>query len=225
MAIAFTAEEHARVTAAVAAAEAATDGEIVTIVTERSDEYRDVALHYAVGAMLLMLALWAAFPGIASGKLALFDGGWNEEPNLALLFFIALIGQAVLFLIVRYALEWMPLRMLLTPKDTKSRRVRRRALQFFKASAEKRTKAREGILLYLSLSEHRAEIVADAAIHSKVAPETWGDAMAALVDRMRAGDAAGGMAAAVAQIGVVLAEHLPKTSDDTNELPDRLIEL
>jgi putative membrane protein len=33
------------------------------------------------------------------------------------------------------------------------------------------------------------------------------------------------MAAAVAQIGIVLAEHFPRAADDVNELPDRLIEL
>jgi putative membrane protein len=33
------------------------------------------------------------------------------------------------------------------------------------------------------------------------------------------------MAAAVARIGAILAEHFPKTADDRNELPDRLIEL
>ncbi|MEI9849520.1 MAG: hypothetical protein WDN24_00085 [Sphingomonas sp.] len=76
-------------------------------------------------------------------------------------------GQALVFLIVRYALAWTPLRMALTPRLTKSRRVRRRAVQFFKSSAEKRTKGRVGVLLYLSLAEHRAEIVADEAIHSK----------------------------------------------------------
>src|SRR3546814_2435601 len=47
----LTEAEHARVTEAVRAAEHGTDGEIVTIVTARSDAYHDVALHYAIGAM------------------------------------------------------------------------------------------------------------------------------------------------------------------------------
>jgi putative membrane protein len=49
--------------------------------------------------------------------------------------------------------------------------------------------------------------------------------MAALVAKLRAGDAAGGMADAVTQIAVILKEHFPKTDTDVNELPDRLIEL
>ena len=81
------------------------------------------------------------------------------------------------------------------------------------------------MLLYLSLAEHRAEIVADQAIHSKVEPDVWGDAMASLVEQVKAGRPGQGMAAAVERIGAVLAEHLPPTHDNPNEIPDRLIEL
>ena len=77
----------------------------------------------------------------------------------------------------------------------------------------------------MSVAEHRAEIVADEAIHSKVAPERWGDAMAALIGKLKHGDPAGGMADAVAQMAAILKEHFPKTDQDVNELPDRLIEL
>jgi putative membrane protein len=119
----------------------------------------------------------------------------------------------------------MPLRMALTPRATKARRVRRRAVAYFKVGAERRTASRSGVLLYLSLAEHRAEIIADSAVHAKVPPELWGEAMAALVDAVRAGRPGEGMAAAVTAISVVLAEHFPRTGADPNELPDRLIEL
>jgi putative membrane protein len=104
-------------------------------------------------------------------------------------------------------------------------RVRRQAIGLFRTAAEKRTKAKTGVLLYLSLEEHRAELIADEAIHSKVAPETWGEAMAALVGAVREGRPGDGMAEAVRQVGAVLAEHFPKSQADQNELPDRLIEL
>jgi len=222
----FTPEQLAQVTDAVTAAEATTDGEIVTIVSGQSDAYHDVALHYAVGAMLALVAAFAAWPWILQMKLEWLHGGWaSSETNLHELLFLVLVSEAILFLIVRYALAWAPLRMLLTPGLTKGRRVRRRALQFFKSSAEKRTAGRVGILLYLSLAEHRAEIIADEAIHTLVPQERWGDAMAALVGKLRKGDAAGGMADAVTRIAVILNEHFPKTDADVNELPDRLIEL
>jgi putative membrane protein len=136
-----------------------------------------------------------------------------------------LVAEAVVFLLVRYALAYMPLRLALVPKATRARRVRRRAIQYFKVGAEKRTAARVGILLYLSRDERMAEIVADQAIHTAVPAERWGDAMAALVVETRSGRPGAGMAAAVERIGAILAETFPKTADDRNELPDRLIEL
>jgi len=135
------------------------------------------------------------------------------------------VKMTALFLIVRYALAYMPLRMALTPGRTRSRRVHRRAVEFFRTSCEQKTRGRTGVLLYLSLAEHRAEIVADKAIADQVAPEIWGEAMAVLVDEVKAGRPGRGMALAVEKIGAVLAPILPPTLDNPNELPDRLIEL
>jgi putative membrane protein len=75
------------------------------------------------------------------------------------------------------------------------------------------------------LREHRAEIVVDEAIHGRVDPVVWGNAMADLIGEVKGGRPGSGMAKAVERIGVVLTEHFPKTHTDQNELPDRLIEL
>ncbi len=221
----LSAAERDLVTAAVTKAEHGTDGEIVTIVSQRSDPYNDVALHYAVLAMLVVVALAALDPVGIEAKLAIFSNGWATDSDHRDLPFTLLIVETIVFLVVRYALAWAPIRLALTPKSTRSRRVRRRAVQFFKVGAERRTQARIGILLYLSLDEHIAEIVVDEAIHGKVPPERWGDAMAALIAKVREGKPGEGMAAAVTAIGAIVAEHFPKTDDDVNELPDRLIEL
>ncbi len=81
------------------------------------------------------------------------------------------------------------------------------------------------MLLYLSMREHRAEIVADRPIAEKVPAEVWGDAMADMLDEIRQGYTAAGLAAGVRDVGMVLAEHFPRSADDVNELPDRLIEV
>ena len=221
----FTPEDHALVTAAVTQAERSSDGEIVTIVSEKSDSYHDVGLHYAVLAMLLVPALLAVLPqSLIDWATGMFLG-WNEMPTRGALMVFLFVKLAAVFLIVRYALAYMPLRMALTPGTTKTRRVRRRAIELFRVGAERRTVGRTGVLLYLSLSEHRAEIVADEAIVSKVAPELWGEAMADLIEEVKAGRPGSGMAKAVERIGLVLAEHFPRSAADQNELPDRLIEL
>jgi putative membrane protein len=221
----FSETDHQRVTAAVAAAESRTDGEIVTVVAERSDSYHDVGLHYAVLAMLLVPAILAFVPQSLVDWAMAQSLGWNATITRAAIMAILFVKLTAVFLIVRYLLAWMPLRMKLTPGPTKTRRVRRRADQLFRLAADRRTVGRTGVLLYLSLDEHRAEIVADAAIAGKVAPEVWGEAMAALIGEVKAGRPADGMAKAVERIGVVLAEHFPLSAGDRNQLPDRLIEL
>ncbi len=218
------AADHDRVTAAVTEAEKTTDGEIVTIVARASDKYHDVALHWAMLAMLLVLALLAFRPRVADALYTRVTGSWEVAPQGAL-FAVALVLVVLAFLAMRLVLAWMPLRIALTPGATKTRRVHARALMLFRAGAEKRTKAKTGVLLYLSISERRAEIVADAAIHARVDDAVWGAAMAAVIAGVRDGRAGDGMADAVAQIGAVLTEHFPRSDGDVNELPDRLIEI
>ena len=103
--------------------------------------------------------------------------------------------------------------------------MRARAIELFKVGAESRTTGRTGILIYLSLAEHMAEIIADEAIYTKVAATEWGDAMIEMVAEVREGRIADGMIAAVTHVGAILSAHLPRADDDANELPDRLIEL
>ena len=221
----LTQDDHARVTAAVTAAELTTDGEIVTVVAGSSDDYHDVASHWAVLAMLLALAVLATWPGLAESIHARFTGAWDEVASPSSLYLIALILMSPVFLLVRLLMAWRPLRLALTPGPTKERRSRRRAVMLFRTAAEQRTRASTGVLLFLSLAERRAEIIADEAIHSRVTAETWGEVMAVLIEAVREGRAGEGMAAAVTRIGTILAEHFPRSADDTNELPDRVIEL
>jgi len=221
----FSEEDHRLVTEAVARAERLSDGEIVTVVAERSDPYHDVALHWAVLAMLLVPAAIAAVPQSVVDDVAATFLGWNAELGRPLLMLFLVVKLAAVFLIVRLILAWGPLRMALTPGATKSRRVGRRALEIFRVAAEKKTHGRTGVLLYLSLMEHRAEIVADEAIHSQVKPEVWGEAMEALIDKVKDGRPGEGVALAVDRIGEVLATVLPKSLGDPNQIPDRLIEL
>lgn len=221
----MTEADHEKVSRAVAAAEARTAGEIVTIVTRQSDSYRDVALIWAAFvAFLALVALELApdfYLGLVDRVLGLWASEWTPRAVFGLALTVAILKFAGMLLLQL----WQPLRLFLVPKPVKAARTHARALTAFRIGAERRTKGRTGILLYLSLAEHRAEILADEAIASKVGPEVWGDAMAAMLDHIRDGRLADGMVAAIEIVGAVLAEHFPRAADDTNELPDRLIEL
>ena len=222
--VTVTPQDHAKVSAAVEAAERTTAGEIVTAVAARSDAYHDAALHWAVLAMLGVLAALAARPDWALAMWGLVGDRWTTPPAGASLA-VGLVLATLAFLIVRFALAWQPLGLALTPGATKTRRVRRQATMLFRIGAERRTRGRTGVLIYLSLAERRAEIIADAAIHDLVAPDVWGEAMRLLLADVRAGRPGDGLAAAVAAVGRVLATHFPRAEDDVNELPDRLVTL
>ena len=210
------------VTQAVTDAETRSDAEIATIVAERSDNYNDVPLIWAALVALLALAVYAGFPDFYIALLDRISGGWHVW-TLRELLTVIVFATAIKFLATRYILAWWPLRMAFTPGKTKTRRVRNRAIALFKASTERRTRSRTGVLIYLSLAEHRAEIVADEAIVAKVAPEQWGAAMALMIDQLKAGRPGEGMAAAVKAIGDVLAEHFPFSGSDPDEMPNRMI--
>ncbi|MFN3516497.1 MAG: TPM domain-containing protein [Novosphingobium sp.] len=217
--------DHQAVSAAVAAAEEQSAGEIVTIIAGESNSFHDVALLWAALAAFLSLAAIALFPDLTLSKVDWLLGRWQHDWSAPQVLALALFTATAKFLGVWLVLLWKPLRMALVPAPLKHARVRDRAVRYFKVGAERRTHGRTGILIYLSLAEHRAEIVADAAIAAKVEPEVWGHAMASLIGEIRQGRPGAGMVAAVEEVGAVLAQHFPRASDDRNELPDRLIEL
>jgi putative membrane protein len=211
--------------AAVAAAEERSAGEIVTIIAERSDSYHDVALAWsALVAFSALLAL-TLVPDFYLGLYDRLTGGWGQPWHPRQIFAVAASVAMLKFAGMWLLQLWAPLRLWLVPRPIRHARVRARAITCFKVGAERRTHGRTGILIYLSMHEHRAEIVADEAIVGKVAPEVWGEAMAAMLVHIRAGRMAEGMAAAVERVGAVLAEHFPRDCVDANELPDRLIEV
>jgi putative membrane protein len=225
MVMEISAADRDRISKAITAAEAASDGEIVAVTTPLSDSYHDVALHWALVPLFAVLA-WAAWrPTALEWWYRLLFGGWQPDPSMGELLTLLLVFAALKFTIALLILKWMPLRLALTPAATKHRRVRRRAVTIFKAAAERRTENRAGILIYLSMGEHRAEIVADEAITKVTTPETWGEAMATLLADVGEGRPGEGICAAIEQIGSVLAEHFPKTATNPNEIPDKLIEL
>ncbi len=222
---ALSSEDHAKVSEAVAAAEAHTSGEIVTVVAARSDGYSDIALAWAALVAFTLLTLAAFFPDALLRPLAALINRWNAAWTPAELFTIASSLGILAFLFAWLVQLSEPVRLALVPGKVKTDRVENRAIDLFKVGAERRTHGRTGVLIYLSLKEHRAEIVADQAIVGKVEPEAWGAAMADMLVEIKQGRLADGLVAGVRDVGVILARHFPRAGDDTNELPDRLIEL
>lgn len=221
----LTEADHARISAAVAEAEALSSGEIVTILADRSDGYTDVALAWSAIVAFLALGALAIAPDFYMGLYDRLVADWGHEWSPRMIFTLAL-GVATIKFAGMMALQlWQPLRFFLIPAPIRTMRVHERATRAFRIGAERRTTGRTGILIYLSMREHRAEIVADEAIASRVEPGVWADAMNAMLAELRAGRTADAMIAAVGKVGAILATHVPRLPGDVNELPDRLIEV
>jgi putative membrane protein len=210
---------------AVTAAEAQTSGEIVTVLADRSDGYTDVALLWAVGAAFTVMSLFAAFP---LPFLDLWDrliGGWGHQWSTGELASMVIGLGLITFLAAMLVQQWEPLKFALIPGPTKTIRVHAQAVRQFKVGADRRTTGRTGVMIYLSMREHRAEIVADESIAAVVSAEVWGEAMGDMLIEIRKGRIAEGLAVGIGDVGFVLAQHFPRGADDVNELPDRLIEV
>jgi putative membrane protein len=218
-------DDSARIAAAVAQAEAHTAGEIVTVVSAQSDPYTDVALAWAVFVAFLALAVLETAPAFAVALVDRALGLWAAEWSARAYFGLALTVAVAKFAAVLALLQWRRLRLWLTPAPIKRARVHARALAAIRLGAESRTTGRTGVVLYVSLAERKAEIIADRAIADHVSPQVWGDAMAALLAPLREGRLGDGMVAAIERIGAVLAEAAPARADDRNELPDGPIQL
>jgi len=225
MAIYLSEADHARVSAAVAEAESRTAGEIVTVVADRSDGYSDIALAWSAIVAFTALIVLALFPDFYLWLVDSAFDNWAHEWTPREIFTLAAVVAIAKSLGMWLIQLWPPLKFWLVLPPIKTQRTLARAVSLFKVGAERRTHGRTGILIYLSMREHRAQILADEAIASKVPPETWGEAMAAMLAHIKHGRSADGMIAAVEKVGVVLAEHFPRAEDDVNEVPDRLIEL
>jgi len=226
-------EDLAAIEAAVRAAEARTTGEIYCVVAEESADYHATPLAWAAGVALLAPALLLlAGVQVTAPDISMF-GGWTAEQvedvgeataRAALIG--TLLLQALLFLVTLFLVAIPPVRRALTPRGMKRDRVRQRAEEQFLSKNLHATRERTGVLIYISLAERMAELIADEMIHERVDDGIWNEAMAALVDGMKRGETGAGFEAAIRLCADLLAAQFPPRADDNpNELPDAVVVL
>jgi putative membrane protein len=190
---------------AVRAAESTTSAEIVPVVVRASSADGHVATLAATGYLIAVLALF------------------NVQPlHAALAAMSAWLWAAIALFVVWFGTTDLALRLLTSDVDLDAQVRRRAELEFYHAGIG-RTHGGTGILLFLSLAEHRAVVLADTGIASKLAPETWQGVVATLVTGAKQKHLGDGIAAAVAQCGALAAPHFLPVGQNPNELKDRLI--
>jgi putative membrane protein len=219
----------AAIKAAVRQAETRTTGEIYCVVAEQSAGYGETPLAWAAGvallgpAVLLLGGVHVTVPELFGGWTAAQVGQAAETAARSALVG-AILLQAVLFAAVALLVAWRPVRLALTPRGVKRHEVRRRAAEIFLSKNLHLTRERTGVLIFVSLAERMAEILADEGIASQADPAVWDRAMAALSEGLKRGEPAAGFAAAIGLCGDVLAEKFPaKPGDNPNELPDAVV--
>jgi putative membrane protein len=190
----------AAIAAAVQAAERATSGEIVPVIVQRSDAYAEARLGAAALVAFATGALALAFtPGLAP---------WLVPTQLG-------VFAAGAWLFGRPAL----LRLLI-PEEIVTRRVARAAALAFHVAGLVETRERTGILIYVSLLEHRVVVLADRGVHARVEPGTWDEVVARIVSGIRERRAEAGLADGIRLCGEILGERFPIRPGDQNELPN-----
>jgi putative membrane protein len=196
------AADKAALLAAVQQVEARTSAEVVVVVRPRSGSYlhADLVVALAFGCATLFFLLFAP---------------WEFEPVEILAGPLA-VGALAGMLSSRVP----PLRRLLTRASERRQRVLTAARAAFVEKGVGRTRERTGLVVYLSLLERAAAIVADSGIVDRVPPEAWAAATAAIDAELSARLDGPAVAARIAALGDVLAPALPRAADDVNELPD-----
>ncbi len=195
-------QDRERIAGAIRSAEAGTSGEIVCVLAETSSD--------ATGLPLLIAAIAAlALP-------------WFLVAFTALTVHTILVLQVATFIVLALVLCLPRVRVALLPRAARRAVAHRVAVEQFTIRGIARKKERSGILIFVSLAERYARIVADIGIAARVPQSEWQGAVDLLVEGCSHGHVADGFISAIGTCGTVLAAHFPRTADNSDELPDRI---
>jgi putative membrane protein len=200
--MAISAQDRERISKAIRAAEARTSGEIVCVLAQISSDATALPIFLAAAVAL-------ALP-------------WVLVTFTAMTVYRILSLQIILFMALTIILCLPRIRVALTPRRARRAVAHRAAMAQFTARGIARKKERSGILIFVSLAERYARIIADEGIATRVPQSRWQAAVDALVAHMRDGRIADGFVTAVELCGNELAEHFPRADASRDELPDRI---
>jgi putative membrane protein len=200
----FTADREKRVEEAIGRAESRTSGEIVPMVVDQSDAYLHVDF---IGALVTQFAAFLA----AVWLLPAFDYLW--------ILAVQLLGLVVGFLAFRHL---APLKRLCLSPRIAEEEVYEKALRVFRELDLHHTTERTGILILVSLLEHRVQVLADSGINARVKSGTWDEVVGIVLAGIKGGDLCQGLCDAIDRCGEILAHEFPIQPDDVDELPNQL---
>lgn len=95
-----------------------------------------------------------------------------------------------------------------------------RAITLFERLGMHRTTDRNGVLIYLAVTDRKLAVIGDRGIHERVGEAYWRGVVDTLVGHLREDRSRDGLLAAVRDVGAALGRYFPRRTDDRNELPD-----
>ncbi len=197
--------EKARIIEAITVAEAKTAGEIFCVIAHASSGYS------------LVPVAWAALVALAVPAPLIYLTTWPAG--------LIYLVQLAAFIVSAAVFSLPAIRFRVVPNQAMRERAHVEAMRQFLAQGMHLTEHRTGVLVFVSVAEHYAEIVADSGINAKVAPAVWQDAVDAAVAAIREGRIGDGLVAAVERCGAVLAEHFPPGAINRDEVPNKVVEM
>jgi len=197
-------DEQAQLALQVAEVERNTAGELVTVVVAQCSRYSAFRLGWATSLALL---------GAGTAHLV-----W---PGLAVMELLG--GQVLLAIVFLAAFGWPPLLRILVPGGIKRRAVDEHAKRLFLDLGVTETRERSGVLILLSELEKRVVILGDRGIHRRLGQGAWETLVDELIQSVRAGHPATGLASIITRLGEELAKNFPPQPGDTDELPNAVV--
>lgn len=211
---------------AIKAQELKTSGEIYCVVARKSNEYDDIIMFYTALLALIVPSLFAIFNfdlvEFIKSSFGIWSHASNANPYAENIGFI-ISFQALIFIIGALLVKAPEPINFLIPKFIKRQRVHKAALHQFMAHGIHQTKDLTGVLIYVSLSEHLVEIIADYGIYTKVDKSVWREAIAKILLKTKDGELVAGLLDGIEAIGGILGEHFPPNADNENEISDSVV--
>lgn len=102
----------------------------------------------------------------------------------------------------------------------KTENVLDRAAQMFAQLNMHKTEARNGVLIYMAVKDHKFAIIGDAGINAKVEEDFWDITKEKMLKHFKSGDLIQGLVEGILCAGERLKEHFPYQKNDKNELSD-----
>lgn len=203
-------EQIKKVEAAIAKAESKTSAEIVTVVVKKSS----TTDHVQFLLIFIILAFNLIIVNTILPYVHFLDQYYTPtmSASFILSFALALLLKNSHFI-----------QRILTSKKDQIEQVQQSALLTFYQSDIKKTTDATGVLIYVSLMEHRVIVLADKAINDNLPEDIWQESVDIIIKEIKNKNLSNGLVLSIDKMSLFLSKHFPVSKDDVNELPDHLI--